>query len=87
MSRPSLPVATLTPGELVIVSLTGRAVDRISQWAGEVLAVDGVAIRIKASWHRFCLSATPAEGEKVLPWGRIERINVEAPAAEEGAGS
>ena len=87
MSRRSLPITTVKPGDAVTVHLTGRATDRINAWGGEVVAVDGVAIRIRADWHRFCLSAAPAEGEKVIPWGRIERINVEAPPAAEGGAS
>ena len=82
MSRRSLPVTTVKPGDAVTVHLTGRATDRINAWGGEVLAVDGVALRIRADWHRFGLWPNAAEGEKVLPWARIESISVNAPAAE-----
>ena len=85
MSRLSLPVTTLAPGEFVIVSLTGRAVDRISQWAGEVLAVDGVGIRLKTHWFRLDLSPSHSESERFIPWGRIDDVYVQPPAAKGGA--
>ena len=84
MSRRSLPITTIKPGDAVTVHLTGRAAERVNTWGGTVLAVDGVAVKLAAAWSRFGLWANAAEGEKVLPWGRIESISVEAPAAEGG---
>ena len=85
MTRRSLPIAAIKPGDAVTIHLTGRAVERVNAWGGEVVAVDGVAVRMRASWSRFCLSPGHAEGEHVIPWSRIDRIRAEAPAAEEGA--
>ena len=87
MTRRALPIGAIAPGTPATVHLTGRASERINSWGGEVVAVDGVALRLKASWYRCGLWSSTAEGEKVIPWGRIDRINVEAPAAEEGAAS
>lgn len=80
MTRRSLSISTVKPGDAVTVHLTGRASERINTWGGEVVAVDGVAVRIEASWYRTGLWSGAAEGEKVIPWGRIDRIGVEAPS-------
>ena len=66
-SRRSLPISTLKAGDLVTVNLSGRAVDRIHQWAGEVVAVDRVAIRRKTFWYRLALSACSSTGERIIP--------------------
>ena len=84
MTRRSLPITTVAPGDAVTVHLTGRADERINTWGGEVLAVDGVAVKLAAAWYRCGLWANTAEGEKVIPWGRIDHINVEAPAGGDG---
>ena len=85
MGRRLLPITTVKLGDAVTVYLTGRADERINTWGGTVLAVDGVAVKLAAAWYRFGLWANAAEGEKVIPWGRIDRISVKAPAAEGGA--
>ena len=80
MSRRSSPIETVRPGDAVTVHLTGKADERINTWAGTVLAVDGVAVKLAAAWYRFGLWTNAAEGEKVLPWSRIKRISVETPS-------
>lgn len=71
-------IATLAPGENVIVSLRGPASERINQYGGEVVAVDGTAIRLRVSWSRFGLTPMRAEGERVIAWQRIEHVRPEA---------
>ena len=71
------PMTTVAPGGLVIVSLSGKAIDRISQWAGEVVAVDRAAIRLKTSWFRLGLSPCPSESERVIPWSKIDDVKIE----------
>ena len=73
----STPMTTVAPGDLVIVRLSGKAIDRISQWAGEVVAVDGVAIRLKTCWFRLGLSPSPSESERVIPWSKIDDVKIE----------
>ena len=73
------PVTTLRPGEEVTVHLRGRAVDAINAYGGEVVAADATALRLALSWSRFSPSPSPAAGEVVIPWSRIDRVRVEAP--------
>jgi len=71
------PLTTLRPGERVIVNLRGRVSDRIHQWAGEVIDVDAVAVRLRPTWYRFGLSACDASGEDhVIPWSQIADVKV-----------
>ncbi len=77
MSRRTLPMTTLAAGDLVTIDLRGRAIDRVHQWAGEVIAVDGVAIRLRTCWYRIGLSACPSESERVIPWARIDNVRLE----------
>ena len=71
-------VKTLAAGDPVVISLKGRAIDAINAWAGEVVSVDGTAIRVRVAWYRFTLSTMAAEGERVIPWSRIESVKIEA---------
>ncbi len=82
MSAPAkrLPIASVTAGEHVTLHLRGRASDAINAWGGEVVAVDGVALRIATTWRRFCLSPSPTAGEVIIPWSRIDRIRIEEPS-------
>ncbi len=73
----SFPISTLKPGDQVIVSLSGRAVDRIHQWAGEVIAVDHTAIRLRTYWFKIGLSASSSHSERVIPWSRVESVYLE----------
>ena len=78
MSARGRPVTTLAPGDRVTVRLRGRATDRVNAWGGEVVAADGTALRLRVSWYRFGLGPCPAAGERVIPWGRIEDVRLEA---------
>jgi len=80
MTRRTLPITTVRPGDLVTISLAGRAMGRTNTWAGTVIAVDSVAIRIAASWTRFTLQVNHAEGEHVIPWRTIASIRIHAAA-------
>ena len=72
-----IPVTTLKRGDRVVIHLRGRAIDRINAWAGEVVAVDGAAIRTAAHRSRFCLSHHAAGGERVIPWPRVGFVKIE----------
>jgi hypothetical protein len=52
----------------------------VNQWAGTVVAVDGIALRIRASWYRLALSTCHASGEQVIPWSRVDRVQIEGSA-------
>ncbi len=80
--RESPKVETLRPGESVVIDLAGRTVERLNAWAGTVVAVDAVAVRIAAEASRFTLSWGHAEGERVIPWSRIARVTVTPPKGE-----
>ncbi len=76
-ARPRRPIATLRPGEHVVIDLRGPAIDRINQFGGVVAAVDDTAVRLDAHWRRFGWSPDAAEGERVIPWARIDRVRIE----------
>ena len=71
------PITTLRPGEYVRISLRGKKVHTLNAWAGRVLAVDGVALRIAADARRFDWSWDRASGETVIPWSRVDAIAVQ----------
>ena len=75
--RPTVPVPTLEPGGRVTIRLRGRAIGATTAWAGEVVAVDGAAIRTAAHRSRFCLSHHAAGGERVIPWPRVGFVKIE----------
>ena len=64
MSRRSLPITTVEPGDAVTIHLRGRAIDAINAWGGEVLAVDGAAVRIRADWYHFWLAPWHPRGRR-----------------------
>ena len=75
--RSSAKVTTLRPGDLVTVRLRFRHVDDVNTWAGEIVDADAAAIRIRAFWYRIGLSPRDAEGERIIPWSRIDDIRIE----------
>lgn len=74
---PRLPVSSLRPGEVVTVHLKGRALETINSYGGTVVEIDAVALRLDAAWSRFSLTPSPASGEIVVPWSRIDRVRIE----------
>ncbi len=70
MSRRTLPLTTLTAGDRVTVNLRGQTIDLVSQWAGEVVAVDHTAVRLKTHWFRVGLSPCPSQGTVSFPGRR-----------------
>jgi hypothetical protein len=65
------------PGETVRISLRGKHANTINSWVGAIEAVDGVAVRIDASARRFDMYWERAAGIVVIPWGTIERADVQ----------
>lgn len=78
-ARPPRPTTTLRPGEIVVVGLRGPAAHRLNQCGGEVIAADAVAVRVRLAWTMVDLRSSPAHGEMVVPWSRVDRVTVEAP--------
>ena len=74
--RGPAPVTTLRPGDRVTVHLRGRGAHATNAWIGTVLGVDATAVRLAAEASRTALSWCHAEGEHVIPWGRIDRVAI-----------
>ena len=71
------PITTIRPGEFVRITLRGKHAGSLNGWAGRVLAVDGVALRIAADARRFDWYWDRATGETVIPWSRVDAIAVQ----------
>lgn len=74
------PVITgLGIGETVTVSIQG---DALQLWTGELLAADPMAIRLRLRAARFGPVMTAEDGEIVISWRGIERIDIDNPTIE-----
>lgn len=71
-------ITTLAPGEEVVIHLRGAAAQAINAYGGRVLGVDATAIRLHATWSRFCLTPNATTGVVLVPWSRIDRVRIEA---------
>jgi hypothetical protein len=78
MSRPSLPISTVRPGERVVIHLSHSWRVPAPVVAGEVVCVDGRAIR---------LTGVPRHpGDQVIPWIRVDRVSIDMQQEERLAG-
>ena len=64
------------------MGLSGKMIERTNAWLGTVLAVDATAVRIAAEASRFTLDWRATEGERIIPWSRIDDVRVTWPAPE-----
>ena len=71
------PITTIRPGEFVRISLRGKDAGCLNGWTGRVVAVDGVTLRIAVEARRFNWYWDRARGETVIPWSRVDAIDVQ----------
>jgi hypothetical protein len=76
-------ITILRRGDQVIVHLRSRTEGAIDGWCGTVQAVDAVAIRLAAFGYRFHghLGWNGADTVKIIPWSRIDQVQVEGRAS------
>ncbi len=75
---PSAPLATLAEGDCVVVHVHRPRLDEPHTWDGQVVAVDRVALRLRANGYRIACSWCDCGGrEVVVPWRRVARVVLE----------
>lgn len=76
MTRRSLPLSTLHPGEVASLSVTGRSADSVTGWTGQIVAVDQTAVRLRDGYYSLGFNNISFKGERVIPWIRIQDVKL-----------
>jgi hypothetical protein len=78
--RGACRIETVRAGESVTVWLTGRSAQRTNAYCARVVDVDCRAVRLDLCAERFDWWWQDREGQVVIPWSRIESIDVRGAA-------
>jgi hypothetical protein len=83
--RDSLPaesnaprVETIAPDECLIIHLRQGPDEPDISWAGVVLSADATAIRFESVWSMCNGQRDDEEGQRCIPWHRVDMVEVVA---------